>query len=408
MADTICIVTPSHLAISSRTVKEADALYQAGYRVTVVFGQGDSSTLTAYDATIATSRDWRPKAVNWNRDRRWGRWAFSGLRHRLCRKAWRVMEARFFAPLVLGRVYPELARAAAAERADLYIGHFPEGLAAAGKAAERTGALLAFDSEDFHLGEGAPSTQQAVEVIQGKYLPECAYVSASSEAIGKCLTERYPSLRPVTVYNVFSQPNAGDSLDKAPHRRRHLSICWVSQTIGMDRGLQDAIRAVGLLDSPAELHIRGTFANGAERELKELAERAGVLERLHFYPQIAPWELIASVASHDVGLALEQPCTLNHQVCAAIKLFLYFSAGVAVAATDTPGQREVLELAPGAGALYLPGDYEALAAILNRWQSEPDALAAARKASARAADERFNWAVEGRKLVAVVNSVLGR
>ncbi len=313
-----------------------------------------------------------------------------------------------FAAQTLGRVYPELARKAADQRAELYIGHFSAGLAAAGWAARRTGALLAFDAEDFHLGEGAPTTlQRAIGAIQDRYLPGCAYVSSSSEAIGAELKALYPALRPITLYNVPALDDfpAGTAAG-ASRNPGLLSLYWVSQTIGLDRGLQDAIRAMALLEKPVELHLRGTCAAGMEKELRSLASGLEVEASLHFHPRLPPWELPADAAQHDVGLALEQPVSLNRDLCATIKLFVYLSAGLAIVATATTGQREVLSQAPAAGALYPPGDHVALAAILRRWQEEPEALAEARRASLDAARTRFNWERESRKLMAVVEEVL--
>jgi hypothetical protein len=37
--NSICIVTPDYVSASSRTIKEADALSQAGFQVKVVFSQ---------------------------------------------------------------------------------------------------------------------------------------------------------------------------------------------------------------------------------------------------------------------------------------------------------------------------------------------------------------------------------
>jgi glycosyltransferase involved in cell wall biosynthesis len=84
----------------------------------------------------------------------------------------------------------------------------------------------------------------------------------------------------------------------------------------------------------------------------------------------------------------------------------HFSVVLAKTATATTGQREVLFQAPGAGALYPPGDYIALAAVLRRWQEEPEALAEAKRASLEAARARFHWELESQKLVRVVEEVL--
>ncbi len=83
-------------------------------------------------------------------------------------------------------------------------------------------------------------------------------------------------------------------------------------------------------------------------------------------------------------------------------------AGLAVVASDLPGQRAILEREPAIGALYTPGDHEALARCLERWRANPDHLAAAKAAALRAARERWNWEAESRKLVGAVDRLLAR
>ena len=58
------------------------------------------------------------------------------------------------AALAYGGPVAGLHAAACAVPADLYIAHYVAALPAAGAAAQRHGALLGFDAEDFHSGEG--------------------------------------------------------------------------------------------------------------------------------------------------------------------------------------------------------------------------------------------------------------
>ena len=74
-------------------------------------------------------------------------------------------------------------------------------------------------------------------------------------------------------------------------------------------------------------------------------------------------------------------------------------AGLAVAATDTPGQAGVLEAAPGAGFLFPSGDAAALAAGLQALAGERGRLAIAKHAARWAAEQRFSWARERPRLL---------
>jgi hypothetical protein len=96
-------------------------------------------------------------------------------------------------------------------------------------------------------------------------------------------------------------------------------------------------------------------------------------------------------AGHDVGLTLEQGHVLNRALCLGNKALIYVLAGLALAISDTPGQRP-LALGLGEGAvLYRPGDVPALAAGLKRWAQDKALLARARALVWQAASERWHW-----------------
>jgi glycosyltransferase involved in cell wall biosynthesis len=112
---------------------------------------------------------------------------------------------------------------------------------------------------------------------------------------------------------------------------------------------------------------------------------------------------------YDVGLALEQPHVLNHDLCLSNKAFTYMLAGLAVAMTDTRGQKP-LALDMGAGAvLYRPGDVKALAEKLQCWAKDKSRLARAKAAAWEAARRRWHWdhPLERGALIRLVESVVG-
>jgi glycosyltransferase involved in cell wall biosynthesis len=337
------------------------------------------------------------------------RFFLSGVRQKLFQQVpsplWRFDGV---AERAVGRVYPELVKAAASTPADLYIGHYPTGFAAAARAAEHSGAKLGYDAEDYHTGEPiSPRERARIEHIERRYLRRCAYVTAASPGIATALAEKYALPKPQVIYNTFPWSERerldGKQVDRTGPA---MSLYWFSQWVGLDRGLQDAIRAIDLLGGRVQLHIRGSQSAEVQEGLVGLAKEVGVHDCLHFHPQVAPGELVSRATEHDIGLALEPEASIGKAIAASNKLFLYMLAGLALAASDVPGQRAVLESCPSAGVLYTPGDYRSLAEHLARWQSSPRRLAAAKAAALAAARERWNWEVESRTLVRAVRSVL--
>jgi glycosyltransferase involved in cell wall biosynthesis len=195
---------------------------------------------------------------------------------------------------------------------------------------------------------------------------------------------------------------------KVRDRRGHdVSLYWYSQVVGLDRGLQDVIRAAGLWRGRVQLHIRGKLRADVKAELSRHASECGSADRVFFQPVVPPGELLARAAEHDIGLALEQPVNASRRLTVTNKLFFYMLAGLALAASETEGQRAILATCPAAGFLYQPGDYKALAAGLQELIDSPARLRQSKEAALRAAHERWNWEAESRKLTSLVASVWG-
>jgi glycosyltransferase involved in cell wall biosynthesis len=389
----VCIVTSGNVSTSPRVVKEADALHAAGHTVRVVAVDALPEN-GERDVAVMATRGWRLDRVNLRRG------DLVGLAHRAMGAGWRAT-ARWIglADRSVSRYLGILADAAASEPADLVVGHTLAGLPVAVRAAERLGARAGFDIEDYHSGELPSEPRYAreraiVTDVEQRYLPRCVRITASAPGIADAVAARYKVARPHVVLNTFprAERDAGQAPGPRPTAGRVPSLYWYSQVIGPGRGIEDAVAAVALLDLPVELHLRGTLD-------PDFAPQVVGRPKVVLLPQVPPPELVVQAAAHDIGLALEQPVTENRALCVTNKLFTYMLAGLAVVATDTPGQRGVMADAPGAGLLYTAGRPDELANRLRSLLCNPDKLAACKAAAWEAADRRFNWEVESKSLV---------
>src|SRR6185369_4070883 len=172
-------------AANPRILKEADALHGAGYAVTAVVS--DYSTgLRGFDDEIAARAPWRVV-----RARRSPRERYIGAAARSAAKAIDGLGARVPVPVAVrayGGPVAGLHDAACAVAADLYIAHYVAALPAAGAAAQRHGAMLGFDAEDFHSGEGTEGPGEAlrmkmVRIVEGAWLPRCRHLTAAAPLI---------------------------------------------------------------------------------------------------------------------------------------------------------------------------------------------------------------------------------
>jgi glycosyltransferase involved in cell wall biosynthesis len=411
----ICIVTPDSVSSTPRVVKEADALSAAGYQVRVVCSQGVVDYVRSFDAELHQGKTWRLDALGWSARRAKERWRYwkSGLRQRLLQRLprwfWRFPSVVDRAE---GRLLPELAACAAAEPADLYIGHYPTGLAAAARAAARHRALLRYDAEDLHVAEyptGASEDARAARIrrIEGFYLPRVSAVTAASPLIGVELERRYALPPVVTVLNAFPWAER-EKLDQTLARRPGpLRAYWFSQTIGADRGVEDAVRAAAVLGEEIELHLQGQVSEVEKERLLGLVQPERLRAHIFFHEPIPPTELLAFAAQFDLGLALETPRSLNRQIAVSNKIFIYMQAGLAVVCSDVAGQRYVMDRSPGAGCTYVTGDYQALADALRNFARDANKLKACRDASLACAHHTWNWETESKTLLKSLHLTLG-
>ncbi len=412
MSKKVCIITTNYASSNPRSLREADALHGAGFQVRFVFTQGQLENVRVFDERVLKNKPWSREAVGWSDRRAAERLLFHYSRARAF-LADRLPAGWWFngfpAAAAESRVYAELARLAARERADLYIGHYPAGLAAAASAAQRWQSRYAYDFEDLHAYE-QPDTPAGrhktarIHNIHRRFLGACSYVSVSSELFAPPLAQLYGIARPVVLHNVFSlrerpvEPFAAQ--DRTDSR---LSLYWFSQTVGTDRGLVEAIQAAAAFPQQVQLHIRGALTERVRRSLLGAAGTPQGMPNVFFHDWVAPDELLARAAEHDVGLALEQRDLKSRELAMSNKLFLYFLAGMAVVATDTPGQRAILDQSPHAGFLYSGGQRQALTDIIGRFLRQPGLLQECKKAALQAGLDRWNWEKESAALVEAVS-----
>jgi len=407
---TVCLVTPGQPSTNPRLVKEADALVEAGASVHVVACKFEDWADEA-DAAFA-DRQW---TVHWLRfGAQAPRWldVYRRARRRACREVSRLVGTQpGLAERAFHYVIPELTKTTSRVPADLYIAHNLAALPPAYHAAHQHDARLGFDAEDYHRGELPDRPEHETErrlttYLEEQYLPYCDYLTAASNGIGEAYVEAIDVPQPTTILNVFPWSDRdvevpATVLDgEVPDRAR--SLYWFSQTIGPDRGLEDALRALPRLPDNIVLSLRGQWAPGYESEFRGQAQDLGVADRVRHLDLVPPDQLVRCTAEHDVGLALEHPVSRNRQICVTNKLFTYLLSGLPFVATETPGQRPIVESLSNAAHGYAPGDVEGCAAaaetLLNTECAGREAL--------RAAKERYSWDVEKEKFLEVVTKTL--
>lgn len=395
----VCIVTSGHVGSAPRVVKEADALAGEGHDVHVVAAD-TTPGVRSLDLDVERHARWTLHRVGRGTRMRW----YAGrVRESSARVAWSVgLRTRAVAEAAESRLIEALARAAQRTAPSLVIGHNIAGLAAAGRTASRCGCRLAFDAEDDHVGQylpREPGRSARADAIQRHWLPLAAVETASSPLIADALASRYATT-PKVVLNAFARV---EWKSLASVSSEVVRCCWISQTIGPGRGIEEAVAVLAGIGSKWSLDLRGHVDAAFRAHLEELAIGSG--GNLAFLPTIEPSRLTESTSGYRLGISCEVEVDDNKRRCLGNKIFHYLAAGTPVWLSDTPAHRE---LAPqlGLAGVLLSRDRAIASAQLASWlqrtRDDPDALHAALDTAA----SRFDWSAQASCLLAAYRPLL--
>ena len=390
----ILIISPGSPCRNPRPVKEAETLGRAGHDVTLltVF---ESAALSEQERTLTTGAPYRHEVVDHDVSstaRLWRR-----IRRRLAVKSTELGLESLHA---LGHA-GSLHRRATEIPADLTIVHneLPHWIGCDLLDQDRR---VAADFEDWHSEDLLPAERggrplQHMRENERRLLRDTAYTSTTSGALSQALTARYGGSSPLVLTNSFPlqpAPRAG-SAGEPP------AFFWFSQTVGPGRGLEEFCAAWAQTTQPSRLVLLGQVRSGYDQLLLSLLP-AAFRSRISFLPMVAPGDLPGVIACHDIGLALEQAFIVNRDLTITNKILQYLNAGLAVVASDTAGQREVLAHAPGSGILAHLERPTELTAQLDSLLADRPRLAAMAATARRAAETTYCWEKEAPKLIARV------
>ena len=304
------------------------------------------------------------------------------------------------------------ATAEVAPDADVHHGHDLDGLAAAVVAADRTGALVVYDSHEVYPESGRHARQGVfarfwLRSLERRLARRAVALVTVNRSLEQILRRNLGITRSVVVHNApprWTPPEPPpDLLRERLHLPPEARIALYHGGFSAHRGLEQLAEAIL---EPGLERIHAVFLGyGSERAmLDELATDPRFGGRLHVVDAVPPAELLPWVASADVAVMPIQPSTLNHRLSTPNKLFEALAAGVPVVVSDFTEMREIVLGNPDGplGAVCRPADVSDVARAIREVVELPaDEAGALRARCLRAAHERWNWETESARLVAL-------
>ncbi len=400
----IVLLSPGQPSTNPRLVKEAICLFNAGYKVTVLYSYWTS---WADQPDIELKKE--NAGINWIRvgghpKEERSKYLYSRFLFKLFKSLIQFWSADYFKKNAVNRTSYALFKKANSVKADLYIAHSLGALPAAIHAAKENRAKAGIDFEDHYSGQWDINTKDynLYKWIEDKYITEISFCTAASPLIAEKYKEDYPFLSPVIINNVFSKVYLQPEI--TAYKKDALKLFWFSQTVGKGRGLEELFQALAKLDKNISVTILGYCDGRVKNEFLQYAKGCGIGEgQILFLDPVSPDLIFSIAAQHHIGLALETETTINREICLTNKIFTYLLSGLAIIATDTLAQKQFLDTYSEIGYYYTKGNVVELAELILKYQNNFDLMQQHRLSTLKLATEVMNWEEEQKKFLVLIN-----
>lgn len=294
-------------------------------------------------------------------------------------------------------------RKAAQLNADIYHLHDPE-LLPAGLVLKASGKRVVFDSH-----EDVPR-----QILSKSYLPRflrrpLAFVVGVIErtivrrldhvvAATPAIRDKFKRMK-VRTTDINNYPMLGELAVEPSSRRPTSDVCYVGGIVAT-RGIREIVAALALTRTQGKLLLAGPFPEAQVRA--EVATMPGwsKVQELGVVDRAGVRDVLAESAA---GLVTLHP-TPAYLESLPVKMFEYMSAGLPVIASDFPLWRDIVE-GSGCGVCVDPLDPVAIAAAIDSIVENPDMGREMGKNGYRAVHEKYNWAAEEKKLLALYDEL---
>jgi glycosyltransferase involved in cell wall biosynthesis len=388
----VCMHVAGEVLGDNRVLREAAALVGAGFVVSIVDVESDSTRPIEEDISgICVKHIIMPA---WYRTTHFRLWYF--------------LKSALVRILTLLR----LVRTSA----DIYHAHDIGALAACYLAARLHCKPLVFDAHELRIPELDstywsiywPWMRKLLARFLVAVLPRCAGVITVSPPIAQEISKRYSVPKVTVIRNVpvYRAVGKSDRLRQRLGLSPNVRIALYQGNLQPDRGLDKLIRAAAFLDRDNVIVLMGNGVGTTPSELEALISSERVADRVKVLPPVPYAELLDWTASADIGLHIFSPdYSLSIRMCLPNKLFEYLMAGLPVLTSPLDAVMEVIrtyEVGQIVSSLA-PAD---IGMAINSMLADHVALARMHCNALSAAKQDLHWGKENRQLIRLYRDIL--
>lgn len=298
---------------------------------------------------------------------------------------------------------------------DVYHGHEVSGLLPCYIAGMLRRKPVIFDAHEMplferplsELGRSRLMLRQLLVYMLAYIVPRCAGVITVSPPIVDELRRRYrlsevTLIRNVPPYKTVTKTNRlREFLGLAPEVRVVLYQGYLQPNRGLDR----LIRAASYLEPNTVIVMMGKNRKTTQSQLEALIASEGVADRVKIIPPVPYAELLEWTSSADIGVNVASPdYSMNVRFFLPNKLFEYLMSGVPVLTSPLPAMVEVVQT-HDAGRVLPSLEPADIGRAINSMLEDPESLARMSRNAIAATREEYNWEKERSKLIDLYQNI---
>lgn len=271
---------------------------------------------------------------------------------------------------------------------------------------QSAGSRLVYDSHELQTERNrmSPKERDIAVATERKYLPDADAMIVASPSWIEWNRRLYGSIPDPSISIINVPPVTVVEPSNLLHEELGIedrkAILLYQGSIQENRGIEPAIEAVKLLDDV----ILVVIGYGHHKPvLEDIVAAEGQEDKVRFYGSIPNQDLIRYSASADIGLANIVNSSVSYNTSLPNKLFEYAMADIPIIGSDSSEIGRIVR-EEHIGEVCDPEDAAAIAAAVRRILDNPQRY----RPGLALAREKYNWSIEGAKLVAFYEGLSGK